>query len=338
MSELLRISAQHEATDPRDHIYALLGVAKDISIELDYSMPVDLVFCSAMASTLMSDKNLDLLIHAPQGKDSIVPSWCIDFSVRNWNSGPTRKLSPGIGEGTGVTTGREKSTIRYDTDKKTLTLDGCEVGRIAKLAAFKLDEDDWEAAMFLPNIAISLYMHVFKFANIARQFLSRRLGEEMTAQSLTDGDAWKAAVGGTEFSEFMAALREEDHPRGWAFFGDWAKSWARDIFDTSYLASIPSRRTRNSFDYIGIESLNQLASYSDNTFLFVTDSGYMGLAVHPIQEGDIVCALYGCRLPAVIRPQQDGSFKVISFTYTHEIMKGELFKDVEVKDKIFVLS
>jgi hypothetical protein len=56
---------------------------------------------------------------------------------------------------------------------------------------------------------------------------------------------------------------------------------------------------------------------------FTTDSRHIGLAGHKIEEGDVVCVMFGCKLPAVLRPQPNGSFTLVTFTYTHDVMDGE---------------
>ena len=53
-----------------------------------------------------------------------------------------------------------------------------------------------------------------------------------------------------------------------------------------------------------------------------TDTGYIASAAHAIQNDDLLCVLFGCRLPAVLGPSGD-TCQLITFTYTRNFMKGE---------------
>ena len=61
--------------------------------------------------------------------------------------------------------------------------------------------------------------------------------------------------------------------------------------------------------------VNDVAQYyapalSDNSELrrfFVTKNGSIGMGTQHIQEGDVVCILFGGRVPYTLRPANDGS-------------------------------
>ena len=61
---------------------------------------------------------------------------------------------------------------------------------------------------------------------------------------------------------------------------------------------------------------------------FVTDKGYFGLAPHFATEGDLVCVLFGARVPFVLRPcmSEEGKprrFKLVGPAYLEGAMIGE---------------
>lgn len=77
---------------------------------------------------------------------------------------------------------------------------------------------------------------------------------------------------------------------------------------------------------------------SADSCYFTTDNGYIGLAGHEVQEGDVVCVLFGCRLPAVLRSQAGGGYTLVTFAYTHDVMDGEFVADSStVAEEAFVL-
>src|SRR5436190_5670355 len=71
----------------------------------------------------------------------------------------------------------------------------------------------------------------------------------------------------------------------------------------------------------------QIAYNAGDRCFFTTETGYIGLAGHLVQKDDVLCILFGCRLPAVLRPGEDGSYKLVTFTYTHDVMEGEFLRD-----------
>jgi len=59
--------------------------------------------------------------------------------------------------------------------------------------------------------------------------------------------------------------------------------------------------------------------------LFITECGRFVLGPSFLQEGDICCVLFGCRVPFVIRPTStSGHFKVLGPSYIDGAMYGEL--------------
>ncbi|KAJ3453392.1 hypothetical protein MRS44_017639 [Fusarium solani] len=59
--------------------------------------------------------------------------------------------------------------------------------------------------------------------------------------------------------------------------------------------------------------------------LFVTDQGLVGLGPGNLRAGDMVCALWGCRLPVLLRslPGEDGEYTFLGPAYVDGAMSGE---------------
>jgi hypothetical protein len=63
---------------------------------------------------------------------------------------------------------------------------------------------------------------------------------------------------------------------------------------------------------------------------FVTDNGFVGRGDHPIQGmldaesiggGDIVCIMQRCTKPVILRPCEDGRYRLMSFAYVHDVFE-----------------
>jgi hypothetical protein len=83
--ELLRVGTVLKATDPRDHIYGLLGLANcttqlDIGISPDYTKSTSLVFLEAFKATVEIENNLEVLKLRDYLPRSSLPSWVPDFA------------------------------------------------------------------------------------------------------------------------------------------------------------------------------------------------------------------------------------------------------------------
>jgi hypothetical protein len=72
------------ATDPRDKVYALLGMSKDyLDIDVDYSerLTSSEVFKATTRKFIEKSRNLDVLMGAGSRSDANMPSWVLDLST-----------------------------------------------------------------------------------------------------------------------------------------------------------------------------------------------------------------------------------------------------------------
>jgi len=82
LSDLLWNMWDREATDPRDKVFAVLGLVGEEGVDLlpDYSKPLGSVYREAAASIIASEKSLDILLAASESKarDGL-PTWVPDW-------------------------------------------------------------------------------------------------------------------------------------------------------------------------------------------------------------------------------------------------------------------
>ena len=70
---------------------------------------------------------------------------------------------------------------------------------------------------------------------------------------------------------------------------------------------------------------------------FCTPKGYIGLAPEIAEEGDIVCVIFGCKFPIVLRPQGD-HYLLLGACYVLGIMQGEaieMMRNGELEKQVF---
>jgi hypothetical protein len=67
---------------------------------------------------------------------------------------------------------------------------------------------------------------------------------------------------------------------------------------------------------------------------FTADQGYIGLAGHEVKENDVICHLsnFPPKKSAVLRPQSDGTFLLITFAYVDELLLEAVFAQLEASE------
>ncbi|KFA71306.1 hypothetical protein S40288_06701 [Stachybotrys chartarum IBT 40288] len=79
-------------------------------------------------------------------------------------------------------------------------------------------------------------------------------------------------------------------------------------------------------------------SYVLKRRLIRTKKGYLGIGSYSPQTGDVVCVMYGGRVPLILRPRPDEGFDLVGDAYIHGIMHGEamnLIKTGEANTRTF---
>jgi Heterokaryon incompatibility protein (HET) len=85
LAPLLLISSRYQATNPRDKVYALLGISsegKHSDLVPNYSLPVEEVFVKTAVHLILQDESLEILAAAGIGwhrETPNLPSWVPDF-------------------------------------------------------------------------------------------------------------------------------------------------------------------------------------------------------------------------------------------------------------------
>jgi hypothetical protein len=81
------------------------------------------------------------------------------------------------------------------------------------------------------------------------------------------------------------------------------------------------------FDKVWRTLCNLAKICSQEVTIFSTDTGYIGSGSADIRRGDYVCILFGSKLPLVLRPSTEGTYRIIDAVYVDGIMGGEFLRD-----------
>jgi hypothetical protein len=317
---LLWACRDQEATDPRDKIYALLGLFErsqlpsilaevdlwegekrapnfeEGTLVVDYGRSVEDVYASVVCAVVRATGNLDV-ISACQGPSGFGRSWVPDWSLP-WGRGSLllrnmMLLSEDIGdEGAVHASGNLMAQGVFSDDSRVLTVKG-----VRHSAIFQTEEpwsgrsvDDelnyvqaWMNMMSTPGGQLA--MRTFGSSSEA----SKKYFETLLASENTTNIYGSEVVGefgvGRDKAWYERALEEEPFRRRWILVGE-------------------GRR------------------------VVVLHGGHFALVPEHAEVGDVVCVLLGCSVPAVLRRVRE-HYAFIGECFLSGIMQGELVRDLE---------
>ncbi len=321
---LLQLTRKFLATDPRDKVYALLGMTKGSSeFPSDYKTEVRKVFIATIWYLLAKETEpgedplgfLSEVSHGLGKIDDAFPSW-----VPRWHVPPTCHLKirrlPDFFNAGGQN--RDASNIQFP-EEETLKLGGFVVGEIQSNTECVALEDNWTGDT-LNMLGLFSSMH---------QFLMEFEESYPTGEDIYDVLAQVLAIGGLgkQFGAlhyldlFMEVWSRVEHELTTTGSFEVLETLAEGFegvffeFDWRTQARQGSRRVDPSF-------------FTTMKYIMVgrkplwTTEGHIGLGPGIVLPGDKVCVFYGGEVPYILRPIGD-QFQLVGECYLHGIMNGE---------------
>jgi Heterokaryon incompatibility protein (HET) len=278
-----------KATDPRDKIYAIVGLTKaanDAEFMIDYLLSTRQVFINTVDYILRKTENLDILLAHTKG--------IIDLDLPTWvpNFGSSGILCP-----VPFRHAILKSAYRASETRKA-------VARI----------DCMNDVLFAQGICIA------SIKAVAPLNETSYVNEELVGTSTVE--AWRDYVLDHAADNYLGRVEE---------------------LERLLLCDIPERTgpktefEMSPFDQNG--SLNReywaavpnVQAITHNMFkrnIFITDDGNLGMAQDSILEGDLVCVLFGCSIPVILRIV-DAHFIFVSDACVVGYMYGKGIEELE---------
>ncbi|KAL2068382.1 hypothetical protein VTL71DRAFT_16480 [Oculimacula yallundae] len=292
-----------EATDPRDKLFAVLGLSQDVDrrnpqFQPDYTKGVVNIYTELariMSTTWIGGEGNALAViyigssAAYAEKDNRFPSWVPrwdlnkrprDFleTLPDWNVSGEKDLCGIILEKT--------------FDPKWLSLKGFHISSVK----FKLDdlnrESQLERVESLWN-TLSNITDAAKTPALGVEDLDTRFVRTVTAGSIRRSSNGDCNWGPTELRIYHEVMR--------------------------------FRRTGQE-ENISLESMRvarQLAVATVPKAFFVTEDGRMGVGPLAMAVGDVLCVAFGHKVPYILRPVEEGHFTFVGPCYVDGIMFGE---------------
>jgi hypothetical protein len=287
---LLRKFRSREASDPRDKVFALLGLVKHWEyggpIFPDYSLAPEEVFWRTTISIISSTRSLSILVGTLLSTESQgikTPSW-----VTNWSAPPDPNEYERLSRQNlyNASLGQEGAVCLHG--KHMLEIQGHFVDEIIVVGSV------------LPHGEVTRL----------RAVISEWLGWVSPKKDITNDTTgrknafWRTICGNALYSDTGDYRRADAN--GEAAFVTWlsggnvrAARRTTSIIDSQwqdYAESSEVNKSKNSFHY-------SVEAASSSRVFFVTRRGYIGTGHRDTSKGDHVYVLLGSRVPFVLRPR-----------------------------------
>lgn len=323
--DLLSTTRSNFSTDPRDKLFALLGLAKDADTLLpspDYSRSIVEIYSALVIKMIFSQKSLDVLSEVEDSRWTLIgglPSWAVDWSAYP-RSRPLRTIP--IYE-TFRAAGDTQVNASISLILNTLIITGFCVDKVQQcgdaflrfVPRFQLVNKTL-AGLGQPdlNLESNLYLEQTRWQKW--ELMALQLKSYPTGEDLSEAYHRTLAAG--------VDLCKNDPPHGFDFlYRAFLKSWGflQDtspiICGTENAAKVPC--THWTWYRRAVEDAVQ------GRRLFTTGGGYMGLGPPSTRSGDVICILLGAKVPCVLRPVGKGQWRFVGECYLH----GAMYRHVD---------
>ena len=314
LKNLIKATNMHNSLDPRDRIFALLGLIDSKtrpSIDVDYGLDKSAVYQQATLAMLREGSALEFLFRHGTDRDRILPTWCIDFS--RGKCGPPKGKN--ISSGSSVLSWSEHAKILDgNVQLGTLALEGCSIGKVQRLLSSRLHISQEEDAVEAYNAEEQLCerrnavnMFILDVVNTFVRTLenleaSARIAQGVVRNTIVNGRTTNDIL--SKCRDYVASLEADN---GFQYVQSTATGLVPNCSDIS-----PYSKLDEDLDAVPdcpenpLHSLKAMVdSLPKDTILFTTENGHIGTAYHPIEEGDELCVLAGFDLPVLLRSDND---------------------------------
>ncbi|KAL6406781.1 Heterokaryon incompatibility protein 6, OR allele [Ilyonectria robusta] len=309
---LLRVTARFKATDPRDKLYALLGMAQDGNIlKPDYSTSYEQVLMSFVSSHIERYKSLRVLLGNRYREMPTNPSWVPDLLDVDFHGG--QGLIPAMENDYFQAAGTRAAVVSINATLNSLSSLGVFVGEIDKvIGPLMVAEKQFDPAS--QNI----------------QSISTSLGQDKFFEALRD---------------LYKGLPESDRETFWRTLclnGDWTgedtifpapadfalKQQVAFGFKSIPVDFMPGEPEGTRYAaFVGSFIASLQTAMSNRTFI-TTQDGRMGAGPFLTRAGDVIVVMFGAPFCLILRPVGH-QYQLVGDAYVHGIMHGELVEGLE---------
>ena len=339
-----------EATDKRDHIFALLGLLapKERLVEVDYSRPYWEVYTDTALAILRRDKHLAHLVQVHnnhQSRDPALPTWVFDPSSARL----PMALLPHAYD-IHAAAGTDQSDVRRGSNVEEIMLSGFLIDTVSMVRKAEYWPGNKRMGILDDKTSLPTQEEVRKLYQYLKdiEYMAESLhqeaslpridhtpgGETGQQEELRTAAHITAACGVVRNSDrTITKLSAVYHP---------IFQKARHVLQT-YSEGPQGRPITDFWDLIELDHIwpycLTFTAFSQYAAFFLTSGNdgqprRMGMGPTSIQAGDQIFILAGGNMPFVLRPEKDdqdglqhpvqGRYELLGAAYVHGAMEGEL--------------
>ncbi|KAH0553321.1 hypothetical protein GP486_006575 [Trichoglossum hirsutum] len=305
---LIMDSRDRKATDPRDKVYSLRGIANDVlaaGITVDYDKSIERVYTDCAKHVLKTRPDLRVIsaVAARHRTESsfLLPSWVPNWDGSKYGGGILQRYYRFKPASFFCAAGASKPRVTMTESSDTISLEGIRLDTIERVIRIK-------------SILAARDANSFSVTGASLREMAADVASSET-YAFTGEPLWKA------FFRTLTGDRTALSPR------------IHDDYRAKFLASVHDWQ----FDSEGAgqeisagawaEISKSIGAIIEDKDMFLTAKGYLGLAQEGFQTGDIVCILCGGDTPFLLRQAtlpNGGEFRLQSECYVHGVMDGEM--------------
>ncbi|CZR57672.1 uncharacterized protein PAC_07561 [Phialocephala subalpina] len=316
--ELLRATGRFQATDPRDKIFALLGLAKDaeqLEIRADYSKKYEEI-CVEVATKLIKGHGLSILSFASRTGAYNLPSWVPDWNLNTVHTlGNHDRAISGIELYAGKRHPISNEVYQISRSGHELEIPSFRVGKIDDIGEENMS---WSPSGFKTLIE-RMWTQLEKLA----------IGRSQNKITIDDLDNAIFSIP-IAYRKPRVLNGSEQHSLPPS---DLFKSYQalRQIDSVAWLQSLRDSR----FDVVQANVyISEFERRGHQKVPLISDQGHLGIGPLGSQPGDLIYIFPGASVPFILRRLANGNFTLLGEAYVYGIMYGEFFEqnpDIEVE-------
>lgn len=328
LSTILIMATWKEATNAKDKVYGIYGVARYLGWELpepDYEKSLQQIYTEAGRCAIQQDRSLELLSSLPGSLSHHgLPSWAPDLSdlpasaflhYNSFSAGGTSALD-----------------CSFSADGRKLTLRGNFVDLIEVFSSsvkWNMQNTVYKGSRPTSAMFEDLFRTLREWTCFARQLSTYPTGEAVNhafARTLFI-DCYGAGKRDTArllqlFPNFYSVLLQDKNQPN---FADGSTFPILDPTAEDAYTNSAEFRTMTEYTLVNI-----------GRRLLLTAAGMLGTAPASARVGDVVVIFAGSKVPSILREQEHG-FLYIGPAYIHGAMDGELCAVTSAKLQKYIL-
>jgi len=336
--EVVTALSEGACADPRDHIYGVVSLfRRSDRYEIDYTLSEAEVFSDFTKHCLWEVPDVDLLCefrpatefaHAHHDPPSGLPSWCPGWSVAQ------RRSNMVLGDcGFGWRAGTLKDFLYTESSRLTLAVEGVIVSRVrlcneASLKVVQSGNDgrcDLRWCEHRKDLCHYFELQGLKIDHSAKDAIVRIFKRmipprELWMRLLSTGSTRDSPY---KLEEVLRQIQPDD------LVALLAPVYLREVDPELFQAAtfeVDARLSQEDYPYIRKEFARVLGDYGRGTWLFVTEDGMQGAGYPGIQQGDLVCIVYGSKEPQILHRvdgDDEGHYLLMGSCNVDGLMYGE---------------